>query len=247
MKFKKPSKHLATGLLCLGIIGIVGVGSYSYFSDGGNMVNEITTGSLDLETSETDWNPTGDQDGKNLYPGYTTNKNPTVKNITGILDNNAYIRATITFLDKNGNRITGNKTRCDLIWNTIRWDTNNSLAEGSKYTTAKVNTLPNFNPAFEYIAAKSDPNNGVRVFYLRNTLASAATTGGGESVTLFNRIVFPTEWSQQELDVMGDYKIDVKFEGIQEKTFDNVNDAMSALDNQNPKHMDYNKGDFKNY
>lgn len=43
--------------------------------------NVFTTGDLDIGLKEPDWDP-NENDGKNMYPGYTVYKNPTVKNIT---------------------------------------------------------------------------------------------------------------------------------------------------------------------
>lgn len=237
LKFKGNKKGMVIAAsVC--ILGIAGLGSLSYFSDGSNVTNEVTIGGLDLEVTEDQWGPDTDGDGQNVYPGYTVKKNPTVQNITGKVDNNSYIRATVTFLDDAGNRISGNRRRNDLINQMIRWDENGSLVEGTKYTSTRLNDFPTVNPAFTYIADKSDPDSGLYVYYLNDTLASAATAGGGESVTLFNTISLPTDWSQSELDILGDFKIDVKFEGIQEKSFDNVYDAMAALDKENVK-QDY--------
>lgn len=240
---KKYRKQLLIGAVSVCVLGAVGVGSYSYFSDAGTVVNEITTGSLDLDVSENEWDPTTDNDGKNLYPGYTAKKNPTIQNITGILDNNAYVRAIVTFKDKDGNPIN-NRERNDLINYTIRWDSSNALKEGTKYAKARFESMPTVNPAFKYVASKSNPDEGRYVYYLIDPLVSADTAGGGQSVTLFNTLVYPTEWSQTELDKMGDFKIDVTFEGIQEKTFEDVDDAMDALSKEPVIHKDYTRGDF---
>lgn len=246
MKFdlSRHKKQLIVGAAGVCIIGAAGVSSLSYFSDDGKVVNEVTVGGLDLETTEDAWNPDGDNDGKVLYPGYTTKKNPTIQNITGIPDNNAYIRATVTFLDAEGNPLTGNKARNNLILQSIRWDGENTLTEGEKLSESQLNQYPTVNPDFELIEEKSKPDDGVFVYYLRDALASADTAGGGEAVTLFNILSFPTEWSQTELDLIGDFKIVINFEGIQEKTFANIYEAMDALDHEDVK-VDYNSKNFR--
>lgn len=236
---------VTAGLL---VVGMAGVGSYSYFTDRGVMVNDLTTGGLDVIESETLWD--NETDGKNMHPGYTVKKNPTITNITGILDNNAYIRAQVTFFDGEGNRIN-NKERNDLIFETIRWDATGTMQEGRKYSRDKIHSYPTVNPEFYYVDEESDPDKGQYVYYLRRVLRSTEstehTTDGENSITLFNTIVLPYEWSQDELDVMGDYKVEVDFRAIQEKAFDSVEDAMKTLRNESV-HKDYNRpmGDDSN-
>lgn len=242
---KKLVMVSAAGLL---VVGMAGVGSYSYFTDRGVMVNDLSTGGLDVIESETLWD--NDTDGKNMHPGYTVKKNPTITNITGILDNNAYIRAQITIKDGEGDRITSKK-RNDLIYETIRWDATNTMLEGKKYSLDKVHSYPNVNPEFYYVAEESDPDKGLYVYYLsrvlRSTESTEHTTDGENSITLFNTIVLPYEWSQDELDVMGDYQVEVDFRAIQEKAFDSVEDAMQTL-RDIEVHKDYSRplGDDSN-
>lgn len=213
----------------VGLVSLMGLGSMlsmSYFTDHETMTNDFTTGSLDIKETETVWD--NNQDGQNIYPGFTVDKNPVVQNVTGIADNPAYIKAQITFRDSKGNKIT-DEARRNLIMYTIRYDAaNTGLKEGTKYEDKTVKSYPNVNPDFEYIRYEA----GVYTYYLKAPLASAATKEGGESKTFFNKITLPQEWSQTELDVMGDYSIEVEFTAIQSKTFKDVYDAMKSLDGE---------------
>lgn len=265
---KKRKRLVATGIIGVLLLGFAG--SMAYFTDFGTMTNDFTTGSLDLEETETEWGPDDEGDGWNVYPGYTVLKNPTVQNRTGLPDNHAWIKATITVTNHDGTPIT-DQERLDLIYYTIRYapdmthpddpsqtmnpsketpkgsDRNDigKIADGvgteykTKYTKAEIEKFPNFNPAFKMMEEnplsgeqESDWRNGKRVYYLKDYLRSGNTPDEGESVTLFTHIVYPVEWTQDQFDIMGDYRITIDFEGIQRATFENVDEAMVALNKE---------------
>lgn len=240
MKFSKLSKKQKTmAILALsGTLLIGAVGSMSYFSDKETITNNFTTGVLDLKTTETYWDPEGEpgpdgqEDGKNTYPGYTRYKNPTVTNISGIENNDSWIRATVTFIDAKTNQQITDTRRNELILNTIRYDAEGTMDENTEtaggYTNEQINAVPHWNPAFKDMT-ETKGSSGKYVLYLNEVLKSAATAEDGEAVTLFTTIAYPTEWNQTELDIMGDYRIQVEFSGIQKWTFENVDEAMEAL------------------
>lgn len=228
MKVNKKKLGLVLALsLCVVSIGVLG--SHAYFSDRNTVTNDFTTGSLDLKPSESLWNNV--TDGKNMYPGYTVDKNPTIQNTTGILDNDAYVEALVFVKDANGDVIT-DSNRLNLIYHMIRWDEENPLEEGTEYTDAEIIKSPNVNPAFELV--KTDNSKGMWLFYLQDTLKSADTAEDGDSVTLFNTIAIPTDWTQEELDVVGNFQIEVDFRGIQSATFESVEEAMAVLEGGDP-------------
>lgn len=240
---KRNNKNNVKKLALLGLIGTLTVGSIgamSYFTDRQSMRNDFTTGVLDLEESETYWDtskagPDGQVDGHNTYPGYTRLKNPSIQNVSGIEDNDAWVKATVTFIDaKTGKQITDQR-RNELIYQTLRYDAGNVLVENTAtaggYTEEQLDKYPNINPAFkDMTATKGSTTGGKYVYYLKDTLKSAKTAAGGEKVTLFTTIAYPTDWSQTELDIMGDYYIEIVFSGIQSWTFPNVDTAMDSLD-----------------
>lgn len=232
------------GMICalaLSVAAVGAVGSFAYFTDKSEVTNDFTTGSLDLKVTESMWSNT--DDGKNMYPGYTTDKNPSVQNITGMVDNNAYIMAQIQVKDAAGNPIT-DKHRLDLIYEMIKWDpTGSNLIEGTKYSQTTLNSYENVNPLFT--TERREDSKGLWTYYYSKTLNSAAEKEAGDQITLFNKIVVPLEWSQTELDVVGDYNITVTFQGIQAATFGTVSDAMNVLDGNYDDHIhtDYEEND----
>ena len=241
MKINKKKVTMITALaLSVGIIG--SLGSYSYFSDRSQVTNDFTTGSMDVKVTESKWK--NSEDGKNMYPGYTTEKDPTVQNNTGIVDNDAYVAAFIHVKDHEGNVITDSK-RLDLIYHTIRYDATaggTTLVKGEKYDNASIIANPNVNPAFEL--QKRDDSTGTWTYYLKERLKSADNPEDGDSATLFTKIAVPTEWSQTELDIMGDFKIEVEYKCIQAATFTDVYDAMKTLLSGDMEiHSDYKEDD----
>lgn len=237
---KKKLGAISAVALSLCILG--SLGSYSYFSDQSSVTNDFTTGSMDIKVTESQWK--NSEDGKNIYPGYTTEKNPTIQNITGMEDNDAYVAAYIRAVDYNGNIITDSH-RLDLIYHMIRYDaeSNNKLEKDTKYSDSIITSIPNFNPAFEL--QKRDDATGSWLYYLKDTLDSTADPDTGETATLFTKLAVPTEWSQDELDVLGDFKIIVEYKCIQAATFENVYDAMNVLLNSGMDiHQDYNENDI---
>lgn len=232
---KKQTGLLAAAVLCIASVG--GIGSYSFFSDKSTVVNDFSTGSLDLKVTESLW--TNSTDGQNMYPGYTVSKNPTVQNVTGMKDNNAYVEAFIRVKDAHGNAITDQK-RLELIYHMIRYNTTSDLLEGSNYSDSVITRSANVNPAFELV--DTDYSKGTWTYYLSDKLVSSTTAEKGQSVTLFTTVAVPTDWSQTELDVVGDFQIEVEFKGIQEATFTDVFDAMKTLEGINA-HVNYEEND----
>ena len=77
---------------------------------------------LDIGLKEPDWDP-NENDGKNMYPGYTVYKNPTVKNITSDKngDEPCYVRMSVDILNSQGTPITDDQA-LNLIYKTIYFD-----------------------------------------------------------------------------------------------------------------------------
>ena len=273
---KKTKRTAAIGTLS--VVLLAAFGSIAYFTDFGTMTNDFTTGSVDIEETETEWGPEDEGDGWNVYPGYTVKKNPTVQNRTGLPDNHAWIKATLKVTNYDGTPITDQK-RLDLIYYTIRFnpegDEKGTLVptketpkgtdredigrveypDGqylpTKYTKEEIERFPNFNPAFKLVETNpisSDPEsdwaNGKRVYYLKDYLRSGNTPDEGEKVTFFTHIAYPVEWTQDEFDILGDYRITIDFEGIQRATFANVDEAMVSLNKEirdGTAHQDYKR------
>lgn len=94
----------------------------AYFTENSVQTNVFTTGDLDIGLKEPDWDP-NENDGKNMYPGYTVYKNPTVKNITSDKngDEPCYVRMSVDILNSQGTPITDDQA-LNLIYKTIYFD-----------------------------------------------------------------------------------------------------------------------------
>lgn len=88
----------------------------SYMTEKEEVTNVFTVGDLDVGLHETEWDETTDKDGKDIYPGYTVYKNPTVKNISDTTNGAepCYARMIVYVQDGNGNAIT-DQDALDLI------------------------------------------------------------------------------------------------------------------------------------
>ena len=83
MKNKKIRKLV---LLIIAIITMVGLGGlFAYLSDTDQKTNVFTIGSIKIELTETNWNPSN---GENILPGQPISKNPKINNIG---NNPAYV------------------------------------------------------------------------------------------------------------------------------------------------------------
>ena len=238
MKFKK---YLAITATVVGVLGVVVGGTMSYMTEKEEVTNVFTVGDLDVGLHETDWDETTDNDGKDVYPGYTVYKNPTVKNISNTANGAepCYTRLTIYVQDGNGNLIT-DQTALDLIEKTIRYDstytgtyeakgTGTSLVQGKipGYTLADISKLPTVNPKWEKDTQRSTANKWV--YNYKGTLS------GNEQSTLFTDIVIPTDWNQTEIEsiasgVAGSFKLKIQADAIQAAGFTDQAAALAALD-----------------
>ena len=165
-------KYLAILVAVVGVMGAAIGGTMSYMTETEEVTNVFTVGDLDMGQNETDWELTG-TNGKDVYPGYTAYKNPTIKNISDTTNGEepAYARMTIYVQDPNGNLIT-DQTALDLIEQTIRFDgsyTGNyanagkatGLVEGRipGYSLADISKYPMVNPKWSKDTVSSTANN----------------------------------------------------------------------------------------
>lgn len=215
-------------------------GTVSYMVDMDRLNNTFTTGGLKLVQTETEWDsegivhPDGRADGWDMYPGYCRLKNPSVQNVTGKRNNHAWVRVQMDILgwDKESKSYElADPVRDELIFYTLRYD---AAADGEKgpsgtaypetghYSASEVESLPCINP--DYVMLE-DTMPGRHVFYLKKPLKSGAEADAGEVSTLFTHVMLPKEWGQDELDVMGDYKVSIIMDGVQQHTIPKLTDA----------------------
>ena len=239
-------KYLAILVAVVGVMGAAIGGTMSYMTETEEVTNVFTVGDLDMGQNETDWELTG-TNGKDVYPGYTAYKNPTIKNISDTTNGEepAYARMTIYVQDPNGNLIT-DQTALDLIEQTIRFDgsyTGNyanagkatGLVEGRipGYSLADISKYPMVNPKWSKDTVRSTANKWVFNYNGDNN----GILKGGEESTLFTTVAIPTDWNQTQLKsigtgVAGTYKLHIVTEAIQASGFATQADAYNALDKE---------------
>lgn len=232
---------LAVAAMAAVLLGTAGTGiTLSYLTSDGSITNTFTVGDLDIGLKEPDWNPE-DGDGKNVYPGYSVYKNPTVKNIT--TDKNGpepcYARMRILLMDSGGRMITDD-ARLNLIRAMIRYDSTYSgtfdqkgagaLIEQGRipgYTLREMEELPMINPLFQVDESRSSKNEIVCNYMARD---KSGVLNIGEQATLFTALAVPTDWKNAQIRLLGDFQIVVKAEAIQTAGFAGQSAAFEALD-----------------
>lgn len=225
----------------LGCICAVGVGTTTaYFTSSDRADNRFRTGDQDVGLQEPDWDPE-EGDGVDMYPGYSVYKNPTIKNITS--DEHGpepvYARMVISILDQKGDLIRDEEA-LELIRTTIRFDseytgTYQEKGEGGKivqgripgYSLAMLKDIPMVNPLFRYDRERSF---GGTLVYSYMGPEKDGILNIGDEAALFTDIVIPTDWSWEEMELAGDFVLDIAQESIQAAGFANQTEAFAALD-----------------
>lgn len=198
-------------------------GTLAYFFDQGTAVNSFTTAGgddedtgVDIDIEEEDWDP---EDGKDVIPGDTIAKNPTVTNNAG----DVYMRFVVELTDENGDTIT-DATRANKILYMIRY-TNGEASKTSKYTSTQMANWPTVNPSFTLDTSRGSTG---LYYYNYNTVMTKDDTA-----TLFDFVIVPTDWTQTDLDIVGDaFNIVVTGQAIQAANMSSADEAFSALDDE---------------
>ena len=227
-------KNLIVTAVLVAALGMAAGQTIAYFTATDTKENTFTVGNLKIEETEPAW--TDGTDGKDMYPGLTLYKDPTVTNVstgnTG--EEPAYFRMIMEIKDVSGARVT-DPDRLKLILNTIRYDstydqskfTSSILKEGQDkgYASSVLKDIPMFNDnLFTQDSAHSD--SGIYCYNYNGTL------GIGSKATLFTNIVIPSDWGNEELKALGEYSIHISVEAIQSKGFSSQKDAFEALDKE---------------
>lgn len=218
----KNRKKLIAGALSICLVAAVAIGgTMAYLTDSEKVTNTFSVGDLDITLTEPEWDD--ETDGKDLVPGDTEKKDPTITAV----EHDSYMRVIMEIQDKEGNAIT-DKDRLDLILKTIRY-ASPALSEDSSYSLNDLNTVPTVNSDFTLVADKSSSDTNVTGVYYYNyndVLKEQATA------TLFTNIVIPTDWNQTQLQKLGEYKIVIQAQAIQTDNFEDAAAAFTALDTE---------------
>ena len=238
----KKRNLLAAGVILCALLSGIGT-TMAYFTESAQETNVFTTGDLNIGLKEPEWDPK-DNDGKNMYPGYTVYKNPTVKNITS--DKNGeepcYVRMIVDILDGDGADVTDSQA-LNLIYKTIYYDESfdggYDKKEGTStgliqdripgYSLSELAAYPMVNPLWEKDTARSTASKLVYNYMGKN--------GDGilniqDESTLFTNVVIPIDWNQTEMKKVGNYQLKVTAQAIQSKGFATQAEAYRMLDEE---------------
>ena len=243
MRISREKRNIlfAGAISCAMLFGIGN--TMAYFTENAVQTNVFTTGDLDIGLKEPGWDPE-DNDGKNMYPGYTVYKNPTVKNITADKngDEPCYVRMTVDILNNQGSPVTDNQA-LNLIYKTIYFDKtfNGSYDKKEGYGTGLVQDRI---PGYSLAQLASYPM--VNPLWVKDTSRSTASSlvfnymgekgdgilDIGEESTLFTNVVIPTDWNQTQMQKVGNYQLKVTAQAIQSKGFASQSEAYRMLDEE---------------
>ena len=243
MRIRREKRNIlfAGAISCAMLFGIGN--TMAYFTENAVQTNVFTTGDLDIGLKEPGWDPE-DNDGKNMYPGYTVYKNPTVKNITSDKngDEPCYVRMTVDILNNQGSPVTDNQA-LNLIYKTIYFDKtfNGSYDKKEGYGTGLVQDRI---PGYSLAQLASYPM--VNPLWVKDTSRSTASSlvfnymgekgdgilDIGEESTLFTNVLIPTDWNQTQMQKVGNYQLKVTAQAIQSKGFASQSEAYRMLDEE---------------
>lgn len=217
-------KIITLSIVALAFLCVVGV-VYAYFTTNDTNKNVFTTGKIKIDLTETKWDDT--KSGKGLVPGNVVEKDPTISGIDG----ESYARIIVKILDEKNNLIT-DEERLNLIKQTIYYDKDNSIYLDRQYSIESIDTLlasgsiknlynnSNFN-----IDSKRSTDNTLVFNY-------SGTLGEGQKATLFTHLIIPTDWTNEEIDKIGNFKLEISAEAIQTTGFETAEDAFTQLDQE---------------
>lgn len=241
MNTKKRNILFAGAISCAMLFGIGN--TMAYFTENAVKTNVFTTGDLDIGFKEPDWDPEN-EDGQNMYPGYTVYKNPTVKNITSSKNGEepCYVRMCVEILDGNGQAVKDGEALA-LIYKTIYFDSsfdgNYDKAHGTStgliedkvpgYTLKQLSAYPMVNPVWVKDTTRSS---AYKLVYNYNGEKGDGILNIGEESTLFTNVVIPTDWNQTEMQKIGNYQLKVTAQAIQSKGIASQTEAYRLLDEE---------------
>jgi hypothetical protein len=228
MKFKKTLMIIGISALVIMLVGYISLDSYGFFSATDVAKNTFVLGKVEIDLTEPKWDPlTGD----NLLPGKTLIKDPTLTEVEG----DSFARVILEFLDENGNLIT-DQARIDLIKQTMYYDTTYNgnttlnLVPGFGYTNAELSALRQQAAIYNLFNIESytfDYNKSTYNIY--HFLCNGVLTKGDKAV-LFSNIVIPLDFTKEDMDLLGDFKLQLRAEAVQSEGFYTREDAFVELD-----------------
>lgn len=209
----RKSKKILTGAAAIALIAAIGIGgTVAFLTDSEKATNTFSIGDLDITLTEPKWDD--ETDGKDMEPGDTVEKDPTVTAV----DSDSYVRIIMTVKDGTGTVIT-DADRLSQIISAIRY-ADPALSEDTSYAESDLADIPTVNPNFTLKTSE----NGVYTYHYNDILAE------GDSAVLFTNVVIPTDWNREKLQKLGAFQIEIYAQAIQASNFASADDAFAALD-----------------
>ena len=232
---------MTTVLLSAALVSTIAIGgSIAFLTTTDTATNKIKlTDDLDTDIDEPDW-PEPDK----VLPGDTYAKNPMIKST-----NDVYARMKISFYEQNADGANGAEItdagKIAKIKSLLKYDPNYNetgdlIDEDGSYTEAQVDAMPLGMYNSNSFDAKIDAG-GVTYYYYMTSAAETdinkkytlALAEGDDDVTspaLFTDLIVPSDWSNDDVEALGKFNIDVTVEAIQAKNNPLPTDTVTDLD-----------------
>ena len=230
MKFTKSS--VITSVLAFVLVAALAVGgTIAYFTSSDEVTNTFTMGDIAIGLTEDEWDDT--TDGKEMLPGTTLYKNPTVAATEG----DSYMRVKVEFIDTaTGNPIT-DSTRIAKIMDTVYYSataygTEGSCIEGSSYSAAQRDAITGLVKGVnttDFVKDNTYSTGSVYYYNYINGGNNIFSEEDGDTAILFTHIIIPTDWTREDLAVLGEYSIHITAQAVQTTGFDNAAAAYAEL------------------
>lgn len=239
----KRSKKILIGALTICTVAALSIGgTLAFLTDSEQVTNHFSMGDLDITIDEPHWDDKGTPgddggtpedpeddtppkpgDGKNLTPGDTRDKDPTVI----AYDGDSYMRVIMTIeeVGENDGKIITDPDRLKLILQTIRYAEDDAIKEGKGYSLEEISKYKTVNETLYTLDTKKSKD-GI-YYYNYNDIFKQ-----GDEAILFSDVVIPTDWDRDELQKVGEYKIVLQAQAIQSAGFADAASAFDALDKE---------------
>lgn len=187
----------------------------AYFRSEHSVKNKLRVSAhgIGIAVTEPSW---VESKGQNLMPGDIVPKDPLITNNK----EDAYARMIVSLKDAKSGQVIQDPVRAGKIMSMMYYAT---LPITEQKTDAQLAVLSRVNPQFTYDAKRSS----VGVYYYNyNTVMQKGVSG-----QLFTGIVVPKNWGKEEIDVIGDFDIEITGQAIQAQNMLSPDQAFEALDN----------------
>ncbi len=233
MRKQKGNKVIffASILIVVAIFLIIGA-AYSFFTSNDVVRNSLTMGNPDIDLVEPNWNPAN---AKNVTPGMVFLKDPILKGIKG--DN--YGRIVVEFYDLDDDEIITDLRRINKIKSLIYFD--KTYNKNNNPITSTINPTSNYslNELNSFITSGKVYNFYNKDDFILDTKRSTDTTfifnykrvlHENDEKVLFSNIAIPINYTNEDVNLIGNFKIKVYAEAIQSENIGSMEEAFRALD-----------------